>query len=178
MAALWLDQGSIDLCLVVGTEEHDWLAAAAIDLLQLGVPVAEGAACLVIEPDRPHTSGVLIERRATHHPIATFSQRPQAAAAARAALGPIGPSALLVDDCCGHAATDAATNEAWSHWNGARLSPASVLGHGLSAAAAWQCVAACQSVLTGAVTEAVVATTGVCQRAAALHLRSSIGAGR
>ena len=51
------------------------------------------------------------------------------------------------------------------------LSPAPVLGHGLSAAGAWQCVAACHSLRAGTAAEAIVATTGFNQRAAALHLR-------
>jgi 3-oxoacyl-[acyl-carrier-protein] synthase II len=171
MAALWLQLGHIDLCLVVGAEEHDWLTAAAIDLLKLGVPVAEGAACLVIEPGGPNIPGIAIQSLSTHHPVAAFAQRPHAAAAARAALGSINPAALLVDDCCGHRASDAATARAWPDWSGPRLSPAPILGHGLSAAAAWQCVAACHSLHSGTAAEAVVATTGINQRAAALHLR-------
>jgi 3-oxoacyl-(acyl-carrier-protein) synthase len=175
MAALWLDQGHIDLCLVIGTEEHDWLAAAAIDLLKLGVPVAEGAACLVIEHGGSNTSGIAIETLTTKHPVASFAQRPHAAATARATLGQLNPAALLIDDCCGHPASDAATARAWAHWTGPRLSPAPILGHGLSAAGAWQCVAACHGVLAGTAAEAIVATTGINQRAAALHLRSHGG---
>ncbi len=171
MAALWLDLGHIDLCLVIGAEEHDWLVAAAIDLLQLGVPVAEGAACLVIESGGSNTSGVAIQTLACHHPVAAFTQRPQAATAARAALGPLHPAALLVDDCCDPRAADTATARAWHDWRGPRLSPAPVLGHGLSAAGAWQCVAACHSLRAGTAAEAIVATTGFNQRAAALHLR-------
>ncbi|MCX6875722.1 MAG: beta-ketoacyl-[acyl-carrier-protein] synthase family protein [Verrucomicrobia bacterium] len=171
LAALWLDLGHIDLCLVVGAEENDWLAAAAIALLKLGVPAAEGAACLVIEPGGPGTAGVAIEALTTRHPIAGFAQRQQAAAAARAALGAINPAALLVDDRCGHPASDAATARAWPEWSGPRWSPATILGHGLSAAGAWQCVAACHSLRSGAATEAIVVSTGISQRACALHLR-------
>ena len=171
IAALWLDLGHVDLCLVVGAEEQDWLAAAAIDLLKLGVPAAEGAACLVIEPSGPATPGIAIQDLAILHPVADFAQRPRAAAAARAALGPLHPAALLVDDCCGHPATDAATAQAWSDWSGPRQSPAPILGHGLSAAGAWQCVAACHGLCSGAAAEAIVATTGINQRAAALRLR-------
>jgi 3-oxoacyl-[acyl-carrier-protein] synthase II len=172
MAALWLDLGQIDLCLVIGAEEHDWLSSAAIDLLQLGVPMAEGAACIVIEPGSPDTPGIAIQALATHHPITTFAQRRQAAAAARAALGSINPAAMLVDDRCGHHASDAATAQAWPDWTGQCVSPAAILGHGLSVAGAWQCVVACHSLLNGAATEAIVASTGVNQRAAAMHLRA------
>ena len=171
MAALWLELGHVDLCLVIGADEHDWLAAAAIDLFKLGLPAAEGAACLVIERGGPNTPGVAIQTLATRHPLAAYPRRPHAAAAARAALGSIGPAALLVDDCCGHPVSDAATTGAWADWSGPRVSPAPILGYGLSAASAWQCVAACHSLIAGAAAEAVVATTGHHQRAAAMHLR-------
>lgn len=171
-ASLWLDLNHIDLCLVIGAEEHDWIAAAAIDLLEIGVPVAEGAACLVIEPSQPHSRGVAIQTLATHHPVANFSRRHEAASAARSALGRVNAAALLVDDCIGHRATDAATAQAWSDWSGPRMSPAAILGHGLSAAAAWQCVTACHAVLAGNAAEALVATTGIHQRACAMHLRA------
>jgi len=171
MASLWLDLGHIDLCLVIGAEETDWLTATASELLNLGVPVAEGAACLVIERGEPGKSGIAIETLATRHPIAVFTQRQHAATAARAALGPIHPAALLVDDCCGHPASDAATAQAWADWSGPRVSPAAILGHGLSAAGAWQCIAACHSLGSGRAADAIVVTTGINQRAAAVRLR-------
>ena len=174
-AALWLDLGHVDLCLVVGAEENDWLAAAAIDLFKLGVPVAEGAACLVIERGGPNTPGVAIRSLATRHPVANSTRRLPAAVAARAALGSLPPSALLVDDGCGHPATDAATARAWADWRGPRVSPALVLGYGLSAAGAWQCVAACHRLQAGGAADAVVATTGNHQRAAAMHMHRQDG---
>jgi 3-oxoacyl-[acyl-carrier-protein] synthase II len=170
MAALWLDLGQVDLCLVVGAEEHDWLPAAAMDLLKLGVPAAEGAGCLVLESAGSNTPGIAIRTLATRHPVATFPGRRPAAAAARAALGPIAPATLLVDDCCGHPASDSATADAWSDWDGPRFSPAPVLGYGLSAASAWQCVAACHGLHSGLASGAIVATTGMHQRAGAMHL--------
>jgi 3-oxoacyl-(acyl-carrier-protein) synthase len=174
-AALWLDLGQVDLCLVVGAEENDWLAAAAIDLFKLGVPIAEGAACLVIEHGGSNTPGVAIRSLATRHPVADWARRLPAAVAARAALGSLPSSALLVDDWCGHPATDAATVRAWSDWTGPRVSPAPVLGYGLSAAGAWQCVAACHRLQAGGTADAVVATTGNHQRAAAMHLHRQDG---
>lgn len=171
MASLWLDAGLIDLVLVVGAEEHDWLPATSAYLLKLGVPLAEGAACMAIERAGQGTKGVDIERLATRHPVHAFGDRTPAAAAARATLGPLDPGTLLVDDLCGHASSDAPTVRAWSDWTGRRLSPGMILGQGLSAAGAWQCVAACQQLQTGSVSSAVVATTGFTQRAGTLHLR-------
>jgi 3-oxoacyl-[acyl-carrier-protein] synthase II len=172
MASLWLEQDLIDLVVLIGAEEHDWLPATAAALLKLGVPLAEGAAAIVIERAAPAAAGITIRSLATRHPVLAFADRQQAAAAARHALGPLDPATLMVDDCCGHPASDAATARAWADWPGPRLSPARILGQGLSAAGAWQVVAACYQLQAGAAAAAVVATTGVNQRAVALHLRA------
>ncbi|MEI6606911.1 MAG: beta-ketoacyl-[acyl-carrier-protein] synthase family protein [Verrucomicrobiota bacterium] len=171
MAALWLELNLIDLVVLVGAEENDWLPASAVALLKLGVPLAEGAAAIVVERAVPGAPGIAIRSLSTRHPVFTFPQRKPAAAAARMALGPLDPATLLVDDGCGHQSSDAATALAWADWSGPRLSPAGVLGHGLSAGGAWQVVAACHRLQAGAAASAVVATTGVTQRAAALHLQ-------
>ena len=171
VASLWLDLDLIDLAVIVGAEENDWLPAAAVALLKLGVPLAEGAAAIVIERAAPNSTGIAIRSLATRHPVFTFADRMPAAVAARVALGSLDPASLLVDDGCGHPASDAATERAWADWSGPRLSPACVLGHGLSAGGAWQVVAACHQLQAGAAASAVVATTGVTQRAAALHLQ-------
>lgn len=168
MAALWLDQDLIDLAVVVGAEEHDWFPATAVAMLKLGVPLAEGAAAIVIERAAP---GIAIRSLATRHPVFAFADREPAAAAARDALGPLAPATLVVDDTCGHPASDAATLRAWADWSGPRLSPGRILGHGLSAAGAWQVVAACHHLQAGAAAAAVVATTGITQRAGALHVQ-------
>jgi len=172
MASLWLELDLTDVVVVIGAEEHDWLAASAVELLKLGVPLAEGAAAIAIERAATGTHGIAIQGLATRQPVHDFHQRIPAAAAARAALGPVAPAALLVDDRCGRAAVDAATARAWADWSGPRLSPGTVLGHGLSAAGAWQCVAACHQMQAGLAAQALVATTGVSQRAGVLHLRT------
>lgn len=171
MASLWLELDLVDLVLVIGAEEHDWLVGAACDLLKLNIPLSEGSACIVIERDRTGISGVAIKGLATRHPVSGFAARGHAAASARAALGTLHPTSLLVDDCCGHVVSDAATKLAWSDWSGPRLSPGSLLGQGLSAVSAWQCVVACHKLQAGNAEEAVVATTGMIQRAAAMRLR-------
>jgi hypothetical protein len=171
MASLWLELDLTDVVLVIGAEEHDWLAASAVELLKLGVPLAEGAAGIAIERAAAGTRGIAIQGLATRHPVHAFHQRMPAAAMAKAALKAVAPNALVVDDCCGHAKVDAATAQAWVDWAGPRLSPAKILGHGLSASGAWQCVAACHQLQSGHVAQAVVASTGASQRAGALHLR-------
>ncbi|MEI7908125.1 MAG: beta-ketoacyl-[acyl-carrier-protein] synthase family protein [Verrucomicrobiota bacterium] len=171
VASLWLEQDLVDLVVVIGAEEHDWLSATAAALLKLGLPLAEGAAAIVVTHAAPNAPGVAIRGLATRHPVLTFADRAPAASAARNALAALDPATLLVDDCCGHPASDAATARTWADWPGPRLSPGLVLGHGLSAAGAWQVVAACHQLQAGTAAAAVVATAGVTQRAAALHLQ-------
>ena len=169
MAALWLDLGHIDLCLVIGAEEHDWLAAAAVDLSNSGCPWRKGP-LLVIEPGGPGTPASP-SRNWHPPPVAAFPQRPQAAAAARAALGRSTRPRCWWTTAVATRPPMPPPRGRGLTGRGPRLSPAAVLGHGLSAASAWQCVAACHSLRAGTAAEAVVATTGLNQRAAALHLR-------
>jgi hypothetical protein len=60
----------------------------------------------------------------------------------RALLPPGAADELLCDSRLGCARLDAAEAAAWRDWPGTRLSPKQVLGEGLMAASAWQCVAA------------------------------------
>jgi hypothetical protein len=41
---------------------------------------------------------------------------------------------------------DAAERAAWAAWPGPRLAPKTILGEAFAASAAWQCVAACDTV--------------------------------
>ena len=54
---------------------------------------------------------------------------------------------------------------AWSDWTGSRLSLKRTLGEGLMAAAAWQCIAACDAVAQGTFAAANVSLVGGNQQA-------------
>jgi hypothetical protein len=66
---------------------------------------------------------------------------------------------------CGGSFTDVAEAAAWRDWTGPRVSPKRVLGEGLMAAAAWQCVVACDAVASGRVSAANVSLVGSNQQA-------------
>lgn len=70
------------------------------------------------------------------------------------------PGHLLVDSCCGAARLDHAEAQAWADWQGARLSPRCVLGEALSAATAWQCVAAHAALSEGTASAANISVVG------------------
>jgi hypothetical protein len=74
-------------------------------------------------------------------------------------------SDLLCDGLGGGARANAPEAAAWKDWTGPRLSLKRVLGEGLMAAAAWQCVAACDAVARGRFAAANVSLVGGSQQA-------------
>jgi hypothetical protein len=62
---------------------------------------------------------------------------------------------------------------AWNDWNGPRLSPKKILGEGLMAGAAWQCVAACDAVARAACACACVSLVGCNQHAVGARFAAS-----
>ena len=53
----------------------------------------------------------------------------------------------------------------WNDWTGRRVSPKRILGEGMMAAAAWQCVAACDALAEKKFTAASVSLVGSNQQA-------------
>jgi len=72
---------------------------------------------------------------------------------------------LLCDGIGNSPHADAAELTAWRDWTGPRLSPKRILGEGLMAAAAWQCVAACDALTGGRFIAANVSLVGSNQQA-------------
>jgi hypothetical protein len=72
---------------------------------------------------------------------------------------------LLCDSQQGVRRLDAAEVIAWKAWPGTRLSPKKILGEGLMAAAAWQCVAAADALQHGHAEAALVSVAGCNQQA-------------
>jgi hypothetical protein len=91
--------------------------------------------------------------------------RAQAAETMRRQLGQNSSNELLVDGLGNSPRSDAAERAAWNDWAGARLSPKRILGEGLMAAAAWQCVLACDAVASGRFAAATVSLVGSNQQA-------------
>ena len=79
------------------------------------------------------------------------------------------PEDLLCDGIQGLPNPDSAEREAWSDWPGARLSPKRILGEGLAAASAWQCVAAVDALRQGQHSAACVSVVGCNEQAIGVH---------
>ena len=68
---------------------------------------------------------------------------------------------------------DGAEEQAWDGWPGRRLSLKRLVGEGLMAAAAWQCVLAVDALSRGPANEAMVSVAGCNQQAIGARFRAS-----
>lgn len=134
VAAEWLvNSPDLDACLVVATEEADWLTAAALELFRRKAPPAEGAGALLLK--RTPASVELIAVTDAFPYLARRS-RHEAVTALRAQL-PAGTA----DDCLLFADSLPGAGR-WADWPGERFDVVSVLGEGFAASGAWACAAA------------------------------------
>ena len=174
MGASWLTEGRVDACLVVGAEEFNWLQAQAVWYFDhhaiLGA--GAGAICLSLFPN-PHLNPTLdtppqfAELDLITDP-ATYCELDGMAIAARHvhAQFPAATAAeVLMDGLGGTSQPGKAESAAWRDWPGARVSPKRVLGEGLMAASAWQCVLAVDAVRTSRHPSATVSVVGFNQQA-------------
>jgi hypothetical protein len=91
--------------------------------------------------------------------------RTDAARKVRAQMPPQAPHELLCLSARNQNRRDAAENAAWQDWTGHRLAPKAILGEGLNASAAWQCVAACDALSRQDFAAANVGVVGASQQA-------------
>ncbi len=165
LAAQWLSENRTDACLVVGAEEPHWLTADALRHLDRPAIVAAGAGALCLCSDPALAIGIELAAITDAHTLTARLSRAQAALAMRRQLGAPQSGELLADGLGGSPRPDAAEAAAWGDWPGPRVSPKRLLGEGLMAAAAWQCVAACDALALGRSPAATVSLVGSNQQA-------------
>jgi hypothetical protein len=145
----WLEEKIVDACLVIGAEETNWILADALRHLDCHAVIAGGAGAICLSLDPALSMGIALETITDAHSYSASTNRAQAARAMRKQLPASSTVELLCDSLSDSPRADAAEQAAWGDWTGPRLSPKRVLGEGLMAAAAWQCVAACDLVSAG-----------------------------
>jgi len=165
LGAQWLAEDRVDACLVIGAEESNWILADALWHLDRRAIISAGAGALCLCREAKFSCGVELAAITDAHTYSAQKNRMQAAAAMRAQLGKGSPVELLCDGIGTGQRASAAERTAWRDWNGPRVSPKQILGEGLMAAAAWQCVAACDAVATGKFPAANVSLVGSNQQA-------------
>jgi 3-oxoacyl-[acyl-carrier-protein] synthase II len=163
LAAEWLGDESLDGCVVVGAEEIDWLTADAYRLFSRDIVLADGAGAIYLSRKARAQSVRLLEITDSH----VFHDRSSQISATLRMASQLrsAEAGLLCDSRTGIARLDRAEMKAWNSWAGPRISPKTILGEGLMAAAAWQVVAAVDSIQRGRCPSALVSVVGCNQQA-------------
>jgi len=161
----WLETKRVDACLVLGAEETNWLLADALWHFEHPTFISGGAGAVCLSLDAALSLGVELSAVTDAHTYGKRQDRTRAAQAMRAQL-PQGSSRELLCDGLGVSRrTNAAERAAWRDWPGVQISLKQILGEGLMAAAAWQCVAACEAVASERFPAANVSLVGSNQQA-------------
>ncbi len=165
LAVDWLVEGRVDVGLVVGAEETNWLRADAIWHFDRGCVSSAGAGAVCLSLDATASLGIELDALTDVQTYLSNRGRRPAAQAMRQQLPAGSAKELLCDGLQGSRRLDAAELAAWQGWPGPRLSPKRVLGEGLMAASAWQCVAACDALAGGCFPAATLSVVGCNQQA-------------
>jgi hypothetical protein len=168
LAAQWLAEHRVDVCLVVGAEETNWITADALWHLDRSASSSAGAGALCLCREPQSSLGIELTAITDAHTYTSSKNRSQAAHAMRHQLNGSssgsGPE-LLCDGLGNNSRTNAPEISAWRDWAGPRISPKLTLGEGLMATAAWQCVAACDAIANRRYRAANVSLVGFNQQA-------------
>lgn len=175
LGAEWLLAGRVEGCLVVGAEELDWIVADTFRLFARGMVLTEGAGAVFLRPSGTSKSQVRLRSISSPQLYLEKQSRQQAARRMRAELPEGTAHDLLCDGIQGLHRVDAAEEDAWCRWPGERLSVKRVFGEGLTAAAAWQCVAAIDALGRGRHRTASVSVVGCNQQAIGAHFVREVG---
>lgn len=171
IAAAWLLEGKVDECLVVGTEEIDWLTSDALRLFDRSKFLSEGAGAVLLSK---RSEGALAQVTAISDEFlySHAGGKAKALGAIRAQLSIAADSQTVLCDSTTNA-RGISQEEArfWSDWPGPRLSPKRVLGEGLMASAAWQVAGAADALRSSPSMGALVSIAGFHQHAIGCRLQ-------
>lgn len=166
LAANWLAAEKMDGCLVIGAEEMDWLMSDAFHLFHQGIIPADGAGAIYLRR-AANQMPVRLDAITDAQNYSHNQNRSDAARAARREIKLFGDADLLVSSRHGLPGFDEAEHGAWQDWRGDELQPKKILGEGLTAGAAWQCVAAVDALRQTRYASATVSVVGTSQQAIA-----------
>lgn len=173
VAAHWLSEGRVDGCLVVAAEELDWLTADAFRHFSRSMVCAEGAGALYLGTKPTVSTLAELTHITDGIPFTAECSAVEAVRKVAETLPPALPRELLVDGLRGAPRFDSPESQVWSDWKGPRISPKGILGEALTAAASWQCVAACAEIAAARHPAARVSVAGPNQQAIAARFQSA-----
>jgi hypothetical protein len=155
LAADWLDDERVDGCLVLGTEEVDWIVADALRLFQRGNIYAGGAGAIYLKKAASPVELTMVTDAFLYTQEQTYQS---AARQMRTQFGAGADNELLFD-------SQRLERTVWNHWNGRRLFLKPILGDAFAASTAWQCVAAHAALLANEADAANISIVGANQQA-------------
>lgn len=155
LAADWLEHGHADACVVVGAEETDWIAADAVRLFRRGMIYSGGAGALYLKQSPSSTVEL-----ASITDSFLFLNGQNRADAERKMMMQL-PQTAADELLC----SNGNANSTGTVRTGKNLTPNTILGDSFVALAAWQCVAACDSLQQGIFAAANVTIAGANQQA-------------
>ena len=175
LAADWLGDNRVDGCLVIGAEESDWMTSNGFHLFSRRIVISEGAGAIYLKREGPAGARGELNCITDAYSYSRAQSRLLAVRKVRDELLGYSPGHVLVDGIQDAARLDAAETAAWSEWEGPRFSPKLVLGDGMMAGAAWQCVLAISSLAQNEYRAASVSVVGCNQQAIGAHFTEANG---
>ncbi len=176
LGAQWLAENRVDACLIFGADETNWIIADAFAHLDRRAIATAGAGAVCLSRDEKFSIGVELAAITDAHVFSARQNRTQAAQAMRAQLGTISGGEVLCDGLGVSPRADAAEQWAFADCANPRVSPKKIFGEGMMAAAAWQCVAACDAVAEKKSSSASISLVGSNQQAiGARFVRAEFG---
>ncbi len=169
LGAAWINEGKIAQCLVVGTEEIDWLTSDALRLFDRSKFLSEGAGAVLLSKE-PSRAIARLDAITDEFLYSHSGGKRGAVENVRAQLGPPHPGALLCESTSNAAGISQEEAAVWSDWSANRIAPKRVLGEGLMASAGWQVVAAADALAAGSAEEALVSIGGFHQHSIGCRL--------
>lgn len=169
-AAEWLADGRVDACLVLAAEEVDWVVVDAFRMFHRETIVSAGAGAVLLSSQPPVGAGVELAAITSAQGYSPAQSRLAAMHSMRAELPSAAPGELLCDSRPDLITARDPETISWRDWSAARLSPKSILGEALSAATAWQCVAAADALQLGQHPAATLSVCGSNQQAIGARL--------
>jgi hypothetical protein len=165
LAADWLTAGKVDGCLVIGAEEVDWITSDGYRRFERNIILSDGAGAVYLHSSPATANEVVLNAITSSHLFLKRQSRHCAAERMRAELPDVSSKTLLCDGLQNLARLDRPEKKTWGGWGGESLSVKAVLGEGLMAATAWQCVAAIDALRNGKFSASNVSVVGCNQQA-------------
>ncbi len=170
----WLRAGEVDGCLVVGSEELDWVSWEAMQLFDPHGVAGEGAGALYLELGESSENAIVLEGVTEPALWLDHGEKQLATQRARAELSDeISRKAVLALSTSGHAKTDAAEARAWADWPGPRVESGLLLGNCMGAGVALNAALACEYLVRGVASEAIVSAAGHHHQCLAAWMRTA-----